>query len=222
MVNYPTILNLPQKDINRQLYERVLKLQVKAKYHVLSLTVNDGTDPISGATVVIGETTKTTGTSGGCTFPDMPYDTYSATVSAEGYTSKTESIVFDATHKSFTISLSAAVSAGTVTVTCQDSTQNPITDARVYLSSHSTFDWEDLPSELEYLVGFGMSDETTGIATLHYYDGTQEPTGTDIPFGSYYLYAKSELGSEEYSGTLTVDGDETVTITLIPIDGGDK
>ena len=27
MVNYPTILNLPQKDINRQLYEMLLKAE---------------------------------------------------------------------------------------------------------------------------------------------------------------------------------------------------
>jgi hypothetical protein len=27
MVNYPTILGLPQEDINRQLYEMILKLQ---------------------------------------------------------------------------------------------------------------------------------------------------------------------------------------------------
>lgn len=27
MVNYPTILNLPQEDINRQLYEMIVKLQ---------------------------------------------------------------------------------------------------------------------------------------------------------------------------------------------------
>jgi polyhydroxyalkanoate synthesis regulator phasin len=27
MVNYPTILNLPQEDINRQLYEMLVKLQ---------------------------------------------------------------------------------------------------------------------------------------------------------------------------------------------------
>lgn len=27
MVNYPTILNLPQEDINRQLYEMIVKAQ---------------------------------------------------------------------------------------------------------------------------------------------------------------------------------------------------
>lgn len=74
----------------------------------ISFTINDGTDPINGASVKIGTTTKTTGSSGGCTFPNMPYGTYSAEVSMEGYTTKTESIVFDATHKSFTVSLVAA------------------------------------------------------------------------------------------------------------------
>ena len=145
---------------------------------------------------------------------ELAYGDYSATIEASGYTTATESLAFRSNHKNFSVTLEAVTGTGTVTVTCQDSTQNPITDAKVYLSSHSTFDWENLPSEIEYVVGWGMSDETTGIATLYYNDGTYEPTSTDIPFGSYYLYAKSELGSEEYSGTLTVDGNETVTITL--------
>lgn len=78
----------------------------------ISFTINDGENPIQGATVVIGETTKTTGTSGGCTFPNMAYDTYSATISATGYATATESIEFDAEHKSFTISLESATTEG--------------------------------------------------------------------------------------------------------------
>lgn len=31
MVNYPTILNLPQEDLNRQLYEKIIKLEQKNK-----------------------------------------------------------------------------------------------------------------------------------------------------------------------------------------------
>lgn len=31
MVNYPTILNLPQPDLNRQLYEKIIKLEQKNK-----------------------------------------------------------------------------------------------------------------------------------------------------------------------------------------------
>ena len=71
----------------------------------LTIKVDDGTNAIEGASVVIGETTKTTDSSGECTFTDMPYDDYSAEVSASGYTTKTESIAFRSNHKSFTISL---------------------------------------------------------------------------------------------------------------------
>lgn len=73
----------------------------------LTIKVDDGTDAIEGASVVIGETSKTTDSSGECTFTDMPYDDYSAEVSATGYTTKTESIAFRSNHKSFTISLTA-------------------------------------------------------------------------------------------------------------------
>lgn len=31
MVNYPTILKLPQEDLNRQLYEKIIKLEQKNK-----------------------------------------------------------------------------------------------------------------------------------------------------------------------------------------------
>lgn len=74
----------------------------------ITITVDDGTDPVEGASVTIGETTKTTDASGECTFPGMTYDDYSATVSATGYTTATESISFRSNHKSFTVSLTAS------------------------------------------------------------------------------------------------------------------
>ena len=48
MVNYPTILNLPQEDINRQLYEMILKLQKEnsgecTDITALKTTVGDST-----------------------------------------------------------------------------------------------------------------------------------------------------------------------------------
>ena len=73
----------------------------------LTIKVDDGTDAIEGASVVIGETTKTTDSSGECTFTDMPYDDYSAEVSATGYITKTDTVAFRSNHKSFTISLTA-------------------------------------------------------------------------------------------------------------------
>ena len=76
----------------------------------ITIAVDDGEDtpsPIEGATVTIGSVTKTTDSSGECTFPDMTYQDYSAEISATGYVTKTETIAFRSNHKSFTISLEA-------------------------------------------------------------------------------------------------------------------
>lgn len=74
----------------------------------ITITVDDGTDAIEGASVKIGSTTKTTNSSGECTFTGMTYQDYSAEVSAEGYTTKTETLQFRSNHKSFTVSLETA------------------------------------------------------------------------------------------------------------------
>lgn len=76
----------------------------------LSFTINDGTDPIKGATVTIGAKTGTTGDAGGCTIKDVEEGSVSVEVSKEGYTTKTETITVDSTHTSFTISLSVVSS----------------------------------------------------------------------------------------------------------------
>ena len=74
----------------------------------LSFTINDGTDPIEGATVTIGAKTGTTGAAGGCTIKDVEEGSVSVEVAKEGYTTKTETISVDESHTSFTISLTAA------------------------------------------------------------------------------------------------------------------
>lgn len=75
----------------------------------ITITVDDGDDTaIEGASVKIRTVTKTTDSNGQCTFTGMTYTDYSAEVSAEGYTTKTETLQFRSNHKSFTISLTAA------------------------------------------------------------------------------------------------------------------
>ena len=74
----------------------------------LTITVDDGTNAIEGATVVIGETTQTTDSNGEVEFGNMPYEDYTATISKEGYTTATETIAFRSNHKSFTVSLTSA------------------------------------------------------------------------------------------------------------------
>lgn len=77
----------------------------------LTITVDNGADPavaIEGASVIIGETTKTTNASGEAEFTNMPYDDYTVTISADGYTTTTEELQFRSNHKSFTVSLTSA------------------------------------------------------------------------------------------------------------------
>lgn len=85
--------------------------ETPATTYDLSFTINDGTNPIEGATVTIGTKSGTTGSAGGCTITGVEEGTgISVTVAKDGYTSKTETITVDSTHTSFTISLTAASS----------------------------------------------------------------------------------------------------------------
>lgn len=76
----------------------------------ISFTINDGTDAIQGAEVVIdGDTAgkKTTGSSGGCT-ATLADGEHEVVISKTGYTTKTQTITTDSTHTTFTISLTEA------------------------------------------------------------------------------------------------------------------
>ena len=74
----------------------------------ITFTINDGTDAIEGATVTIDGTSKTTGSAGGCSFDGIADGSVSVTVSATGFTTKTETITVSENDTSFTISLVSA------------------------------------------------------------------------------------------------------------------
>lgn len=74
----------------------------------INFTINDGTDAIKSATVTIDETSKTTGSAGGCSFPNMTDGNYTVIVSADGFETATENITVGEGNTSFTISLSAS------------------------------------------------------------------------------------------------------------------
>ena len=73
----------------------------------LTITINDGTDAIAGASVTIGEDTETTDENGQVVF-DLAYDDYTASITADGYEDATEEIAFRSNHKNFTISLTTS------------------------------------------------------------------------------------------------------------------
>lgn len=78
----------------------------------IHIDVDDGTDGVEGATVVIGETSKTTGSAGGCNFTGLSDGEYQVTVTAEGFVEKTETINVSENDTTFTISLTAVEAPG--------------------------------------------------------------------------------------------------------------
>ena len=136
----------------------------------ISFTIDDGADPVEGASVVIGETSKTTGSAGGCSFSDMPDGSHTVTVSKTGYQSVTQSITSDSTHTSFTISLTAVYD---VTVTVKDnSTSDAIEGATVVMGEYNgTTDdsgevtFEDVPTS-EYSMAVNAEGYTEDTSTV--------------------------------------------------------
>ena len=81
--------------------------QVIPEIRNINFIINEGTNAIQGASVTIGEITRTTGSQGGCTLQNVTDGENSVTVTAEGYTSKTETITVSENETTFTISLEA-------------------------------------------------------------------------------------------------------------------
>lgn len=92
--------------------DTTLSIEMSIITDTLTVTVDDGENAISGATITIGTDEQTTDENGVATFEDMPYDDYSAEISATGYTTKTETLAFRSNHKSFTVTLVAENNGG--------------------------------------------------------------------------------------------------------------
>ena len=187
------------KQVTRstRLWYNYVKANASGSSPSLVITVTDGTDPISGATVTIGTTEKTSGDNGKATFTGLSYGDYTVKVEKSGYDDAEELCKFRANRKNFTIALTETpVSTGTVTVTCKDSEENLLGDADILL--YNTTQGE---------VGTGTTED----------DGTL--TMTEVPFGTYTLSA-NQYDTLYYEGELVVDGDETVTITLTATNEG--
>lgn len=153
----------------------------------LTVKVKDGEDNVSGATVTIGTTEKTTDASGETTY-SLDYDNYTIMVEATGFEDYSENIKFRANHKTFTIPLEAVTYK--VTVTAKDGSANALNNATVNIKADTT------------VVATGK----TGT------DGKVELAG--VRAGTYTLEAESSDETLSYTGSLVVDGDETATITL--------
>ena len=184
----------------------------------LTITVKSGESNVSGASVTIGSTTKSTGGDGKTTFT-LDYDDYLVEVEKSGYVDYEENIKFRANHKSFTLNIEAEPSqSGTVTVTALDGYEAepvPLDEGIVVLAT-APVDWTN-PDTSTYVALAENTFDEHGTCTLLTVD-----LSPNIPFGTYYLCATNTGQDVQYSGTLTVNGDEEVTITLTATNEGGK
>ncbi len=85
-----------------------VKIYANNPTRTVSITVKDSNeDAIQGATVTIGETSKTTGSAGGCSF-NLVTDTYEVTISKDGYTTATKELKVDYDLTSLDVTLTSA------------------------------------------------------------------------------------------------------------------
>ena len=156
--------------------------------YTVTFTVDDGTDPIVGATVALtGYTNQTTNASGIATFTDvLPEADIAYTVNATNYDEETGTVtVVDA---DVPVPVSMTLTTYTVTFTVDDGT-DVIEGALVALTGYST-----------------QTTNALGVATF-----TNVAPGTDI------AYTVNATGFIEGTGTVTVvdaDVDEAVTLVL--------
>lgn len=149
----------------------------------VNFIINDGENPIQGAVVSIGEITGTTGSAGGCTLRNVIDGEHTVSVTAEGYTTKTETITVDETHTSFTISLEADIPTKTVTIQVQDDdTGNGVNGASITIDG-----------------------EFKGISSN--IDGTDGLINVNLPIKDEYTIIVTATGYREYNITREIDTD---------------
>ena len=93
--------NLPELGVNESPI-----IEENPETENISITVQDSEEqPISGATVSIGQISSNTGVAGGCTLQNVPVGTQTIIVTKEGYQEYTDTISISSNDNSFTINL---------------------------------------------------------------------------------------------------------------------
>ena len=135
--------------------------------HNLNFIVTDGSNPIQGATVTIGEITGTTGSAGGCTLSGVTGGEQTVTVSADGFEAYSDTITVDSEHLSFTISLTATVPMQelSIPVTVYDygytEEDVPLAGAEVKATSYKAYGESAVPITMQPVI-----TDANGEATL--------------------------------------------------------
>ena len=164
----------------------------------ITFSVSDGENPISGATVTIGETSKTTDSDGEATFTLDDYerdkDNYTASISKTHYVTATET--FEAT-KDETIEVVLEKTIYTISCTVNDGT-DPVQGAVVTFT-------DSTDSTIKYTSG---ASGTAGGCTVKPVAGTYVVTAACEGYDAY-----------THESNVTVSADSTLTISLTETQG---
>lgn len=135
------VLNLDTYDeLDKQvmrstrLWYNYIKTNASGSSPTLTITVTDGTNALSGASVKIGSTTKTSNGEGKVTFTGLTYGDYAVKVTKANYYDLDDTVRFRANHKNFTLPLSELPTL-TVTVTDDGETPTAISGATVTIGT---------------------------------------------------------------------------------------
>ena len=113
-----------------RLWYNYVKTNASGSSPTLTITVTDGENAISGASVKIGSTTKTSNGEGKVTFTGLSYADYTVDVTKTGYYDFEDTARFRANHKNFTFAITTLPTL-TVTVTDDGETPTAISGATV-------------------------------------------------------------------------------------------
>lgn len=98
-------LNLPESEVNPETPQSLEKRNI-------SISVNDGTNPVSGVVVSLVKNNQTvasstTGSAGGCTLSNVEDGSYIITATKDGFDEYSDSIVTSSDNVSLVIKLTA-------------------------------------------------------------------------------------------------------------------
>ena len=155
-----------------------------------NITINDGTNPISGATVsvTVNGTVQTASTNGSgvASFTNIPTGTYTFTATMNGYTSSSASVSVN----------NGATAVGTISMTRQTGNANiTINDGTNPIS------------------GATVSVTVNGIAQTASTNGSGVASFTNIPTGTY-IFTATMNGYTSSSASVSVNNGATATETI--------
>ena len=148
-----------------RLWYGYVKANASTDSPTLTITVTDGTNALSSASVKIGSTTKSTNAQGKASFTGLTYGDYAIEVTKANYYDLEDTVHFRANHKNFTLALSELPTL-TVTVTDDGETPTAINGATVTIGT--TNKTTNAQGKAEFKLDYGdyeASVSATGYTT---------------------------------------------------------